>query len=346
MEVDLSFGPNLLNEAVDESVIEQYGVFRVEGESCNVGSNAHLKVHNSFNDSIALVAKLNLNTPDNAAVCDSGLPYCEKETYTVHLANLALPADGTPLRLMVAPIISGGFVLPLGLTTDPIEDFVDTPYASIGGTITLSVSDPQAFIADSLAKQGVLDGIAAICGLSPDYVGAAFSVLQVQGRLLCDISGRALSANSGVTVSYTVVILSAISDKEAILSQASAALSSTTFDAFTAAVATSVASSRGSGVYAVSVVQVDQPEVVYADPAPQGAENDNTTVVIIIVVAVVAVLMLWAVLVAYRMKGQSPPPVSKDAPCAAPDAPEGAIPMDPQPDNSPEEDPDGITMTI
>jgi hypothetical protein len=116
--VVLEFGPNLIQEStheLDEGVIEGYAVFELLDEASEFGSLHKLVLE----DAVKVVAKSTTWSPNPGLLCE-----CNATQYKVELENLTLPTSGGGLKLMVVPYLLGGEVLPIGVTTEPIEDFL------------------------------------------------------------------------------------------------------------------------------------------------------------------------------------------------------------------------------
>eukprot|EP00933_Yihiella_yeosuensis_P085016 TRINITY_DN9979_c0_g4_i1.p1 TRINITY_DN9979_c0_g4~~TRINITY_DN9979_c0_g4_i1.p1 ORF type:complete len:320 (+),score=50.28 TRINITY_DN9979_c0_g4_i1:88-1047(+) len=83
---------------------------------------------------------------------------------------------------------------------------VDVAEVQIKGTISLSIPNAAAFIADAVAKQGVLNSIAKTVGVSPSEVAVSLTI--EARRLSFEVSpqlGRKL-ATGDVIVAYTVKV--------------------------------------------------------------------------------------------------------------------------------------------
>jgi hypothetical protein len=118
--VVVEFGQLIVHKSdLGESVIDGYAVFGIQGNVSEVGELPRLFLE----DALAVVNKSGSNRRLTAEVSsDCG---CDPTEYSVEV-EAALPSTGPGLRLMVAPILPGGEVLPVGVATDPIMDYIVT----------------------------------------------------------------------------------------------------------------------------------------------------------------------------------------------------------------------------
>jgi hypothetical protein len=120
LDVSFKFGPNMVvsSSQVDESLVSKYAVFLVK--ECDTT----LLTGTTLSDAVAVIEKTSATIgvvpgqdPATCA-CEGAQTYAFSETIT-------LPHD-TNYRLMIVPVLTGGIVVPLGITTDNLHDFCDT----------------------------------------------------------------------------------------------------------------------------------------------------------------------------------------------------------------------------
>lgn len=137
VEVSFEFGPNTHNGVIDESDIEGYSIFLVS--ACHEKLSGELQFVNKTESPMNHLQ----DTMGEICLCPT---WVYQTTVTAQLPSSHL-IDGLPngadVRIMIAPKLQGGYVLPFGVTTSVLEDYyttTTTTTSTVSSTTTSSTS--------------------------------------------------------------------------------------------------------------------------------------------------------------------------------------------------------------
>lgn len=144
ISVRLEFGPNVLNGVVNENVIQGYRIYMASDCSVKLSNSlAYVSASNSFANGVSV----------------NGVCGCPSSSYSVQV-QAQLPAGVNEGRLMIVPITSGGYELPMGRMTGLVQD-------NAGVTTT---QPPFVLADDESVKVEGSCGVRIDCQYAADYV--------------------------------------------------------------------------------------------------------------------------------------------------------------------------------
>jgi len=311
---NLTWGPNVLDGKFNESIIQSYAVFQVDpdrSQTCNAGTLQHAADLNHVDLQYALLVAPKREAQATASDGMSASCSCQDDVYSLQV-SWRLPQGLSAVRLMISPVTTAGDVLPLGLTTGVIEDFVVTTgppgraSTTVEGSLSMQVSNAAAFVTDPQVKLAVADGIATQFGVPRAWVEVD---LQLVDRRL-GVGTRRLQGDGTVQVNY-IISVPATADAQGAQSVSSivSSIEDTQPAAITATMTNAISSRLGTDSFSVAVTNISPPTVhtIATTPAPSPAasqgrggihvgpieaedDTDNTGVVVGAVVGTLLVL--------------------------------------------------------
>jgi len=160
----------------------------------------------------------------------------------------------------------GGHFHDAGQGTAIVSD-ATTSVTTITGSLGMNVPDADAFLTDTVAQEGVKNGIAETAGVLADYV----SLTITKNRRLNDAHKRRL-AGTAVTVAHTITIPQSV--PKATADAASAKMAAVTPAQLSSTVASKVAAVKGAG-FIVSVTSSSTPTVKTIGPGAHGLKKKH-----------------------------------------------------------------------
>jgi len=167
LSVDVTFGPNILDGKVKESVITDYRVYFADSSGRPVGN---------------VLATVPKSLANDANAC------CHRSAYSVSVKGVKILPNA--VSLTVLPTDEKGFLLPVGAQAT----FVDVPTTTttttttkrpnsvrIAGKLVLWTSKSTAFASDPEVGRAVGESIAQVAGVSPSFV---YVFMQAEASLL------------------------------------------------------------------------------------------------------------------------------------------------------------------
>lgn len=161
--------------------------------------------------------------------------------------------------------------------------------AVVSGSLTLDVSDPEAFVADEEAKDALAKSVAKLVGVPASQVTIKLAV--VTRRLSFIDIGRLLQSGGSVIVTYKIELPP---QEQSVLNSEVDSIQAAISDVKKNQMTNLITNELGSdSLYTVEVTAIDEPdvEVVVIAPAPTvNTESDEgvSTEVIVVVVVVIA----------------------------------------------------------